>query len=43
MCHTFISMYVKNFRLGYQFMMIQGHLNRDHPSMIIKKIIFKNR
>ena len=30
MCHHFISMYLKNFRLGYQFMIFRGHLNRVH-------------
>ena len=42
MCDRFISMYLKNFRLGYQFMIFRGHLNRDHSSTITKKLFSKS-
>jgi len=38
MCHHFISMYHKNFRLGYQFMIFRGHLNRVHKKNYFQKV-----
>ena len=43
MCDDFISIDLKNFRLGYQLIMFGSHPNRDHLPTIEKKLFLKIR
>ena len=42
MCHRKISMYVKNFVVGYQFTVISIHHNREHLSTSVAKNYFQD-